>query len=172
MLQNLISKTFASVLLALSVPVIVLVSLLIMAESGFPVIFSQWRRGKDRQSFKVFKFRTMQNGNVTEVGRFLRKSGLDELPQLINILKGEMSFVGPRPLTEEDIERLGWNNPSFEERWSVKPGITGPAQLERICSAQLSIQHDLEYVRRRSIRYDIKLLVETALTALNGKRTT
>ncbi len=171
MLNDLVSKLAALVLMFLSAPVFLLISILVIADSGLPVIFKQIRRGKNGRPFMVYKFRTMKEDAVTNAGSFLRAYGMDEIPQLLNILKGEMAFVGPRPLTEEDIERLKWNEPHCKGRWSVKPGITGPAQLESICDASLSMEHDLQYVGRKTVGHDISILLKTVRIAVIGKRT-
>jgi len=113
----------------------------------------------------------MKNGKITLVGKVIRKIGLDEIPQFVNIIKGEMSFVGPRPLTQFDIDRLGWNSDSCADRWSVLPGITGPAQLTNVCNASLSLSKDLEYVHRKSAVYDMRLLLRSAMVPLIGKHT-
>jgi len=111
----------------------------------------------------------MDNGNITAVGKLLRTFGLDEIPQLVNVLKGDMSIVGPRPLTREDVERLGWATEDRDIRWSVKPGITGLAQLSPICSADLSWQLDMSYIRDRSILLDMRIILLTARGILIGK---
>lgn len=113
----------------------------------------------------------MQDGKVTFTGRIIRKIGLDEIPQFINIVKGEMAFVGPRPLTRFDIERLGWNSEKAENRWEVLPGITGPAQLTNVCNADLSLSKDLEYVSSKSLFYDCRILFRSALVPIIGKHT-
>ena len=81
----------------------------------------------------------MRNGKITKFGRILRATGLDELPQIYNILKGDMSLIGPRPLTKFDIDRLGWQRSEFDDRWSVRPGIVGLAQLSYSCHSKLTI---------------------------------
>ena len=98
-------------------------------DDGGPVLFRQERLGYNRRPFEILKFRSMRDGRVTRVGRLLRATGLDELPQLVNILRGDMSAVGPRPLTPDDVVRLGWSGPEFDFRWSCRPGLTGLAQL-------------------------------------------
>jgi len=113
----------------------------------------------------------MENDKITRIGKPLRKLGLDELPQLINVMIGDMSFVGPRPLTQFDIERLNWNKEEYKERWSVKPGITGLAQLNSICSAELSMKQDLNYVRKKNFFFDIRILLRTLLVPFKGKIT-
>lgn len=97
----------------------------ILVLDGRPIVFRQTRVGRGRRPFTILKFRTMRNGMVTAVGRVLRSTGLDELPQLVNVLGGELSAVGPRPLTEADVQRLGWTTAACDFRWSVPPGLTG-----------------------------------------------
>jgi len=113
----------------------------------------------------------MKNGKITFGGKVIRKLGLDEIPQFWNIVKGEMAFVGPRPLTQFDIDRLGWNTEKAVNRWKVLPGITGPAQLTNVCNADLSLSKDLEYVHSKSNGYDLKIMMRSALVPIIGKHT-
>jgi lipopolysaccharide/colanic/teichoic acid biosynthesis glycosyltransferase len=113
----------------------------------------------------------MENQKITCVGKFIRKLGLDEIPQLYNIIKGDMAFVGPRPLTQFDIERLKWNKPKYSKRWSVKPGITGFAQLSKICNANLSMENDLFYIENKGFLVDFKLISKSLLVPIIGKKT-
>ena len=99
-----------------------------LEDSGSP-LFAQPRVGRQRSPFTIFKLRSMREQRVTRVGRWLRRTGIDELPQFVNVLRGEMSVVGPRPLTQQDVERLGWHEPPHDWRFSVNPGITGLSQL-------------------------------------------
>jgi lipopolysaccharide/colanic/teichoic acid biosynthesis glycosyltransferase len=115
--------------LAVFTPAIAAIAAAIAIEDGGPVLFRQARLGYRRRPFRILKFRTMRDGRVTRVGRLLRATGLDELPQFVNILRGDMSAVGPRPLTADDVERLAWSGPQFDVRWSCRPGLTGLAQL-------------------------------------------
>jgi lipopolysaccharide/colanic/teichoic acid biosynthesis glycosyltransferase len=115
--------------LAIFAPIMAVVAVAILVDDGRPVLFRQARVGYRRRPFQILKFRSMRDGRVTRVGRLLRATGLDEVPQFINILRGEMSAVGPRPLTAADIARLGWDAPGFNFRWTVRPGLTGLAQL-------------------------------------------
>lgn len=165
------ARAAACLLFVLLLPISILVAIALFASSPGTIVFRQERIGLHKVPFTVFKFRTMSNGKVTFAGRVIRKLGLDEIPQFINIAKGEMSFVGPRPLTQFDIERLGWNTDSHSERWSVLPGITGPAQLTNVCNASLSLSKDLEYVKRKSATYDTKILLRSAMVPLIGKHT-
>ena len=164
-------KIFAFVLLLLCSPIFILVAVLIFIECRSSVLFKQERIGKDHRIFTIYKFKTMVNEQITTIGKPIRKLGLDELPQLINVIKGDMSFVGPRPLTRFDIERLNWDKEEYKDRWSVKPGITGLAQLNTICSAELSMKQDLNYVHKKKFFFDIRILLRTLLVPFKGKIT-
>ena len=135
-------------------------------------IFTQTRVGVARQPFVIYKLRTMRDGEVTGIGRLLRKTGLDELPQLCNVVRGDMSLVGPRPLLQSDIARLGWAGPRHDERWRVRPGVVGPVQLwsTRHCDARLSWVYDRAYVRQASLARDVALVGAAGLCAIFGKR--
>src|SRR6185437_16385635 len=110
-------------------PIMAVTALAIMLDDGRPVLFRQPRLGRDRRPFVILKFRTMRDGRISRVGNVLRATGLDELPQFVNILRGDLSAVGPRPITEEDAERFGYAALSARARWAVPPGLTGLAQL-------------------------------------------
>jgi lipopolysaccharide/colanic/teichoic acid biosynthesis glycosyltransferase len=139
-------------------------------EDGGSPLFLQTRVGHRRRPFTVFKFRTMRNQQVTRVGRWLRQTGLDELPQFINVCRGEMSVIGPRPLTAEDVRRLGWADPSHEWRFAAKPGITGLSQLLAGRSARYSRRLERLYLRRQSLSFDLRLIALTFAVSLVGKR--
>jgi lipopolysaccharide/colanic/teichoic acid biosynthesis glycosyltransferase len=110
-------------------PAMAIIATAVLIDDGRPVLFGQQRVGYKRRPFRILKFRSMRDGRVTRVGRLLRATGLDEIPQFVNILRGDMSAVGPRPLTADDIARLGWNGAQFDFRWECRPGLTGLAQL-------------------------------------------
>ncbi|MGH9386969.1 MAG: sugar transferase [Vicinamibacterales bacterium] len=110
-------------------PVMAVIAVAVLIDDGRPVFFGQERIGYRRRPFRILKFRSMRDGRVTRVGRLLRATGLDEVPQFVNIVRGEMSAVGPRPLTPVDVARLGWNGAHFDFRWACRPGLTGLAQL-------------------------------------------
>ena len=151
-------------------PIMLLIALLIKLDDGGPVLFRQDRLGKYKRPFLIYKFRSMRDGNITRIGQWLRKSGLDELPQIVNILKGEMSLVGPRPLTFEDIERIGWDKRYYISRWHIKPGITGLAQLHAGRSAHHSWLYDKTYLRHESVLLDSKIIILTMFINIFGKR--
>jgi lipopolysaccharide/colanic/teichoic acid biosynthesis glycosyltransferase len=159
----------AAALVALS-PVLCAIALLIRLEDGGPALFMQTRIGRHRQLFRVYKFRSMRDGRVTRVGAWLRATGLDELPQLANVVLGEMSLVGPRPLTEDDVRRLGWDDAAHDLRWRLRPGIAGLAQLYAGRGARVSWFLDRRYVRACGARMDLFILIATAGVCFAGKR--
>jgi lipopolysaccharide/colanic/teichoic acid biosynthesis glycosyltransferase len=152
-------------------PVMAAIAAAIVLEDGWPVLFRQARLGRRRRPFTILKFRSMRDGRVTRVGRMLRATGLDELPQFINILRGEMSAVGPRPLTESDVIRLGWMAPRYDFRWRVPPGLTGLAQVTETRSGRQALSLDRRYVARQSLSLDVCLVaVSFAINALGKRR--
>ncbi len=157
-------------LLAFS-PAMAVVAAAIVLDDGRPVLFCQERLGRGRRPFTILKFRSMRDGRITRVGRMLRATGLDELPQFINILRGDMSAVGPRPLTESDVTRLGWTGPRADFRWRVLPGLTGLAQVTDAGSGRVSLGLDRRYVARQSLWLDVQLVaVSFAINALGKTR--
>jgi undecaprenyl phosphate N,N'-diacetylbacillosamine 1-phosphate transferase len=174
MLKNLFDKSLAFFLIIVFSPIYVVVSLLIFFKMGYPIIFRQKRPGEDGVIFSIYKFRTMTNdtdkdGNLLPdekrlvgIGKLIRSTSLDELPQLFNVLKGEMSFVGPRPLL---IEYLDLYNNEQKRRHNVKPGITGWAQVNgrNAISWEQKFKYDVWYVDNQSILLDIKILWLTFL---------
>jgi lipopolysaccharide/colanic/teichoic acid biosynthesis glycosyltransferase len=152
-------------------PVMTAITAAVVLEDGFPVLFRQERLGWQRRPFSILKFRSMRHGRITRVGRVLRATGLDELPQFINILRGEMSAVGPRPLTKSDVVRLGWTASRYDFRWRVLPGLTGLAQVTEARSGRLSLSLDRCYVARQSLALDVRLVAASfAINALGKKR--
>ncbi len=164
-------RIFAAIIFISLLPISFIISILIYLSTKSNVIFKQKRVGKDKKEFVIYKFKTMEDNKVFPVGKYIRKIGLDEIPQLINIVKNEMAFVGPRPLTNYDIERLKWNMPEYKDRWKVKPGITGIAQLTNVCDAKLSLENDLYYVKNKSFWLDVKIIKKTLLVPILGKFT-
>ena len=184
--------------LLLIAPLLLFVAILVRLDSRGPILFRQQRMGLGSRTFDCLKFRTMvpdaeqrlkdleksnesvggvlfkikDDPRITPLGRFLRKSSLDELPQLWNVLKGEMSLVGPRPLQLRDSERLArMDYDGYMQRLSVLPGITGPWQVGGRSDVDSSsmLRLDLEYVNRWSIGSDINILRKTVGVVLAGK---
>src|SRR2546427_7410290 len=152
-------------------PAMAVIAGAILLEDGWPVLFRQERLGRRRRPFTILKFRSMRDGRITRVGRMLRATGLDELPQFINILRGDMSAVGPRPLTDSDVTRLGWMTPRCDFRWRVLPGLTGLAQGSEVRSGRLSPGLDRWYVARQSLALDLRLVAGCfAINALGKQR--
>lgn len=151
-------------------PLAMIIAVATIVEDGGPAFFVQTRLGSQRQPIEVIKFRSMRDGKVTRVGRWLRRTGLDELPQFINVYRGEMSVVGPRPLTAQDVQRLGWNNPQIDWRFSTRPGITGLSQLLAGRGVAASRRMDRLYLRRQSPLLDLKLVALSIIVNLAGKR--
>jgi len=161
------------------------IALSIKLDSKGPIIFRQTRVGLGGKTFTAYKFRSMYTNaektgpswakpddpRVTKVGRFIRKTRLDEIPQLWNIIKGQMSFVGPRPERPEFIESLRQEIPFYEERLLVKPGLTGWAQInysyaDSVESSLTKLQYDLYYIKRRSFIFDLSIALKTLNTIL------
>ncbi len=174
MLKSLYDKILALILIILFSPIYIIVSLLIWWKMESPILFRQKRPGYKEKIFGIYKFRTMtnekdQNGELLPdekrlvgVGKFIRSTSLDELPQLFNVLKGEMSFVGPRPLL---IEYLPLYNAQQKRRHDVLPGITGWAQVNgrNAISWEQKFEYDVWYVDNQSFWLDMKILWMTFL---------
>ena len=120
--------------------------------------------------FRIYKLRTMKNGKITLIGQVLRKTGIDEIPQLINVLKLEMSIVGPRPLTKKDIVRLEWDSEFYNKRWNMRPGIVGLAQLSPMCHKKMSWFYDHYYIAQNNFMMDIKIICASAVIPILGKK--
>ena len=158
------------VALLLFAPLLAVAALLIRLEDGGPVLFRQSRVGRHMKQFTVLKLRTMRDGrHVTRVGRWLRKTGIDEIPQFINVLRGDMSVVGPRPLTAADLQRLGWAEDTA--RHALRPGITGMSQIWGGRNAAESRAFDRSYVARASLATDLELIAISFAMNLAGKST-
>lgn len=175
--------SFIAVLFLFIIPVFEIIYVVLKLTSKGPAMFTQTRVGKDKKLFKMYKFRTMiverydKNGKeimsedrITPIGRILRKTSLDELPQLFNILNGTMSIVGPRPMLDYQAERC-----TEEEngRFSMRPGITGLAQVKGRNNIQWPerIQYDLEYIRNFSFWLDVKIIFLTFVTVFKHEGT-
>jgi exopolysaccharide biosynthesis polyprenyl glycosylphosphotransferase len=166
-------------------PLMVLVALLVRLDSPGPILYRQERVGLGGKPFTLLKFRSMRanaeargpawaqqrDPRVTRVGSFMRRTRMDELPQLINILRGEMSFIGPRPERPHFVEQLAQAIPFYRERARVKPGLTGWAQVNypygaSVEDARAKLSYDLYYVRNRSPLLDILILLSTVRVIL------
>ena len=150
-------------------PVMAIVIPAVLLDDGGPVLFRQPRLGLRRRPFSILKIRTMRDGRVTRVGRILRATGLDEIPQFINILSGEMSAVGPRPLTESDIDRFEWRGEEFDFRWEMRPGLTGLAQIVGPESRQDALELDRRYTRQWDPLLDCQLIALSFAVNVLGK---
>ena len=187
--KRLFDLTVSTMLLLLTLPVMVLAVLCILLESGFPVLYRQERVGQSGRIFTIYKLRSMKDDaerdgtpqwatanddRTTRVGRIIRKLRIDELPQLINVLKGEMSFVGPRPERPFFVDKLMKQVPYYALRHSVKPGITGWAQVRYHYGASLDdavekLQYDLYYVKNHTLFLDLVVLIATVEVVLWNK---
>ena len=159
----------AIALLVFSLPIILIISC-IKVFYKHPIFFKQIRIGLNKQPFKILKFQTLVDGKPTKCGAILRRTGLDELAQFINVAKGEMSIVGPRALTEYDIVRLGWDSHFYNKRWDVKPGISGLAQLYGGQSKKTSWFWDQKYLDKNTLALDVLIILISFLMNLFGKR--
>ncbi|WP_258097985.1 sugar transferase [Marinoscillum pacificum] len=159
--KPLIDRMTAMMLFVVLFPVMICIAVLLKI-TGSPVIFKHSRPGYNEQIFELYKFTSMKNGEITRVGSILRKSSLDEIPQLINIIKGEMSFVGPRPLLQDYLSDY---SDEGRKRHLVKPGVTGLAQVNgrNALTLEEKVELDLEYVQNVSFLFDLKILFKTAV---------
>ncbi|TGK23699.1 sugar transferase [Leptospira stimsonii] len=169
-MKRIIEVTLSSIALAIFLPVLIAVSLIILIFDGRPIFFAQERIGIGRRPFRILKFRTMKDGEVTNLGNLLRITGIDELPQIWNILKGDMGIVGPRPLTQFDIDRLGWNRRFYDRRWSVLPGITGLSQLYAGMGSRVSFCFDRSYLNNGNFGVDVRIVLLTFVINVFGKK--
>ena len=151
-------------------PIAAGIAIAVTLEDGGSSLFSQPRIGRGRHSFTILKFRSMRENRITRVGEWLRRTGIDELPQFINVCRGEMSVVGPRPLTANDIDRLGWGDTRHDWRFDAKPGITGLSQLLAGRGSRSSERLDRLYLRRQSAALDLKLIALSFAVNIFGKR--
>ena len=179
-LKRLLDLTLSTLALICLAPAIGLIALAVRMGSGGPAFFRQERIGRGGRPFLVYKFRTMtvdsptfglkptsfEDERVTRIGQFLRRTSLDELPQLINVLKGEMSLVGPRPEQPFLVARY---QPWQRKRLSAQPGLTGWWQVNgRKQPMHDYVEEDLYYIRNRSLMFDLKILVRTVRAVLSG----
>jgi sugar transferase (PEP-CTERM system associated) len=193
LLRTFVKRTFdlvVSIILSIvTLPLMLMTSLLIYVEDRGPVFYQQERVGKGGRLYKVLKFRSMGNNaeeagrpqwaaqndpRTTRVGAIIRKLRIDELPQILNVLKGEMSFVGPRPERPYFVKQLSDTIPFYDIRHSIKPGITGMAQVRYQYGASVEdavqkLQYDLYYVKNNSLLLDLLILVDTVRVVLLGE---
>ena len=187
--KRLFDIFFSLIGLVLLSPVFLAVYIMLRKQGDGPVIFSQERIGYKGKPFFILKFRTMkmdsENGTpvlakkgddrLTPVGKFLREHHLDELPQLWNVFKGEMSFVGPRPERQFFIDRIKEHNPNYDYIYLMRPGLTSHATMyngytDTMEKMLVRLQMDLDYLQKRSLLLDLKIIVKTVLYIVSGKK--
>lgn len=171
-IKRILDIILSLIAIIITLPIFLIVGILVLIFIGQPAIFRQKRPGKNEKIFTMYKFRTMTNkkdedGNLlpdelrlTKLGKFLRKTSLDEIPEFINILKGDMSFVGPRPLL---VEYLPYYAKEEHHRHDVRPGLTGLAQVSgrNLLNWNDKFQKDLEYVNNITFINDVKIIIDT-----------
>jgi sugar transferase (PEP-CTERM system associated) len=187
--KRIFDATLAAILLVLSLPIMFLAGIAIFLESGKPIFIWQERVGRGGRSFLCVKFRSMRvdaegdgvarwasanDSRVTRVGRILRKLRIDELPQLFNVLSGEMSLVGPRPERPSFVAELKERIRFYDLRHSIKPGVTGWAQIRypygaSVEDAERKLQYDLYYIKNHSLALDVLIIMETVRAVLFGE---
>ena len=183
--KRLYDLFFSFILLIIALPFCILIAIIIRLTSRGPAIFTQTRVGRGDKKFKFYKFRTMRVDNnnhaptvkndkrITRFGRFLRQTRLDELPQLFNVLRGDMSFAGPRPERPELIKELSGSIPFYGVRNLIKPGITGWDQISgeyhspSVGDTYKKLQYDLFYIKNRSVSLDLSIILKTIRTAVS-----
>lgn len=180
MLKRYFDIVISLCVLFMALPLLIIVAILIQISMGRPIIFCQLRTGKDAQPFKLYKFRTMTNKydehnnllpdekRMTKIGRFIRSTSIDELPQLINVLKGDISIVGPRPLL---MDYVALYNDRQKQRLFVKLGITGLAQISgrNSLSWERKFKYDVWYVKHQSMKLDCYIIAKTVIKVLLRK---
>lgn len=187
-LRQFIDVVFSIVAIIILSPFIIILAILIRISGKGPVIYSQDRIGKDGKPFVIYKFRSMiynaETGHpklsgvneerITRIGKFIRKYRIDEIPNFINVIKCDMSIVGPRPERQFFIEQIIERNPDFNKLLKVKPGITSWGQVKYGYASNVDemlerLDYDLYYIKNRSLWFDIKILLYTIVTILKGK---
>jgi exopolysaccharide biosynthesis polyprenyl glycosylphosphotransferase len=178
--KRVFDVVLASIILLFTLPLWLLIALAIKIEDGGPIFYLQERVGKNKKIFRLIKFRSMikeaekegpkwaeiEDQRVTKVGKFLRRFHLDEIPQMINVIRGDISLVGPRPERPEFVEKLEKEIPHYNLRHIIKPGFTGWAQIKfryarSIGDSLEKFQYDLYYIKNRSLFLDLKILLKT-----------
>ncbi|ENO8416354.1 sugar transferase [Vibrio mimicus] len=186
--KRVMDIAIALLLFSVTWPLILLGFLLVGSSSGFPIIYKQERIGRYNRPFMIYKLRTMipdsevngvarwsskDDDRLIRFGKFLRSTRIDELPQIYNILKGDMSFVGPRPERQQFVELLEEHVPWYRFRHSLKPGLTGWAQIKHgygssIEDAMIKHQYDIYYIKNQSIGFDLQITLKTFKTVVQG----
>jgi lipopolysaccharide/colanic/teichoic acid biosynthesis glycosyltransferase len=185
-----ISGDYAVAFLSLVIlsPLILILSIILLISGGGPVIYSQQRTGKNGKQFRIYKFRSLKHGvnistdlivhkndnRITTIGRFMRKYKIDEIPNFINVLLGDMSLVGPRPEQEYYIKKIVTDAPEYRKLLEIKPGITSWGQVKYGYASTVDgmierLQYDLYYLENRSLLFDLKILIYTAGIVFRGK---
>lgn len=187
-IKRVFDLIIAVILIIMTIPILLITAIIIKLESPGPIVFKQFRIGKNMKKFKIYKFRSMRvhdsdkyskytlnnDERVTRFGKFIRKTRIDELPQLFCVLKGTMSFVGPRPEWDELVEEYEKKIPYYNLRHLIKPGITGWAQVmypygECVEDAQRKLEYDIYYLKNQDFLMDILTIMKTAKTVIFGK---
>lgn len=188
-MKRLLDIIASFIILIISFPVVLATSIAIRIDSPGPIFFRQERSGLNGKVFRMVKFRSMRadaekvsgpmwstkgDPRITRVGKFIRKVRIDEIPQMYNVLKGEMSLVGPRPERPFFVEKLSQEIPLYKRRLKVRPGVTGWAQVkhkydEDVEDVKVKLRYDLFYIENISLRMDIKILLRTIFVVLLGK---
>ena len=182
--KRIVDLPISIFLLLLILPICLIVCLFIILESSGNPIYIQERVGLNERRFKIYKLRSMyidaeKNGHqwaskndqrITKVGRFIRRTRIDELPQIINIIRGEMSFIGPRPERPEFITEFLKDIPNFNNRLAVRPGITGWAQVngDYELTPKEKLEYDIYYIQHESAKLDFIVLLKTIKVIFNG----
>jgi lipopolysaccharide/colanic/teichoic acid biosynthesis glycosyltransferase len=180
---------FALALLLVAMPILAFAAMAICIDSRGPALYRQTRVGRAGKTFEIYKLRTMyinaeldgeprfaarRDPRVTRVGRLLRRSRVDELPQQLNVILGDMSFIGPRPERPQFVQQFRQEIPDYAQRLNVKPGLTGLAQVRYhytndVHGAECKLGYDLQYIRERSPLLDLRILFETAFVVVTGR---
>ena len=172
--------------LIVAIPIILVIAIIIKIEDNGPVFYSQQRLGKDEKNFFVYKLRSMRvdaetyggvqwaqkdDPRITKIGKFIRKTRIDEIPQLFNILKGDMSLIGPRPERPELTYKFNKEIPGFIDRLVIKPGLTGLAQVNGgyDISPEEKLKWDIIYIKNRNIFLDISIIFKTIGVVFTGE---
>jgi sugar transferase (PEP-CTERM system associated) len=189
LMKRTIDLALAGLLAALTLPLMIVTALLVLIEDGRPILYRQERVGENGRLFTLAKFRSMRkdaekagkpiwakdgDDRITRIGRFIRKTRLDELPQLWNVVRGDMSFVGPRPERPFFVEQLSKDIPFYQQRHAVKPGLTGWAQVKYRYGSSLEdamekLRYDLYYIKHLSVFFDLTIVFDTVKVVLFRK---